>query len=319
MNAKKTIGGVPEKQKPKKARTASQQILIKQKTQKITTKLIWFIHGSVKPHPIAKTYREVPKQEYKHCDFDKLVFFGPNGSYAAFNQYNAYNFGELACRNRISDRFAKPASKDGSIMLRDMEFSVEPKTDPESFRQGMSVYLCKNGKQEKIIDYKSLIKLGHINMQQLINKSNEIMRGLGYGFKQWNLLLACCRVYAPSVKVNAEGEYVIDKYARYHLVQASFPENPELTSSTRREMLTGVSRESKTHRDFMRGQTIRNPKVTKGEIARRKTRITERKRLPIISEDDRMSVSTESSKSRSRSISSRQFSENEFYKMLVVD
>lgn len=271
--------------------------------EKIESKLIWFIHGAEKEHAdvpglsessIAQKKR-VPKTTFGPCNFDSLSFFSPSGHYAWINYEFARNIGTFLCNNQTEDRFEKIPDSNGNLQLRDMEFSVEPKTDPEAFKQGMSVYLCEKGKVTRLYDYNDLIQLGAIDLSRLISESNRIMLNLGYQYRKWDLLLCCCRVYQPNIVANGDG-YRCDEYAPAYMVMPSSSAKPSRYSASTTEKVFGIPKKTieQRRKHLLR---IRTPKITRAESARRTVRLT-------------------SSRGGKRKSTITQVSEEDFYKSL---
>ena len=269
-------------------------------TDKINVKLMWFIHGAEKEHRDVPAFsdksiaskKRIPKSSFGPCNFDSLSFFSPGGHYALFDSYTAVNMGTIMCNNETEEKFEKIPDQNGMLELRDMIFLVQPKTDPDVFKEGMSVYLCINNVVTRIHTYTDLVKFGTIDLKQLISKSNKIMEDLGHLYRKWDLLLCCCRVYQPNI-VMVEDEPLVGTYAPSYIVTTSTPK-PNRRSATSIEKKYGVPKKVLSQRK--RSQklwSIRMPKKSRTETAKKSIQLTRhggrrslRIKLKQVSEDD---------------------------------
>jgi hypothetical protein len=287
-------------------------------TNKINVKLMWFIHGAEKEHRDIPAFsdksiaskKRIPKSTFGPCNFDSLSFFSPGGHYAMFDSYTAVNMGTIMCNNGTEQKFEKIPDQNGMLELRDMIFLVQPNTDPDVFKEGMSVYLCINNVVTRIHTYNDLVKFGTIDLKELISRSNKIMEDLGHLYRKWDLLLCCCRVYQPNV-VMVEDEPLVDAYAPSYVVTASTPK-PDRRSATSIEKKYGVPKKVLTQRKNKRLLwSIRMPKKSRTETAKRSIHLTThggrrslRIKLKQVSEDDFYKslspVDPEKSKSKSK-------------------
>jgi len=286
--ARKTGGSkTPIRIKPK-ALTASKKINLGFKTpnvtipirEKIDVKLMWFIHGSEKTHADIPAFSErsmahkkkIPKITFGPCHFDSLSFFSPGGHYANFSPEVAINIGTLMCNNQTEGKFEKIPDSNGYLELRDMEFAVEPQTDPDFFKQGMSVYLCVKGHVTRIHDYNDLIRFGTFDMERLISESNTFMANLGFSYRKWDLLLCCCRVYQPNI--------VMDKYGLvYNVYAPSYEVMPSAKKMANRRAASSIEKAfgiplKKINQLKKELSYIRKPKTTRSEFARKTVRLS---------------------------------------------
>lgn len=252
-------------------------------TNKINVKLMWFIHGAEKEHQDVPAFsdksiaskKRIPKSTFGPCNFDSLSFFSPGGHYAMFDAYTAVNIGTIMCNNETEQTFEKIPDKNGMLELRDMIFLVQPRTDPDAFKEGMSVYLCVNNLVTRIHTYNDLVKLGTIDLKELISISNKIMENFGHLYRKWDLLLCCCRVYQPNI-VMIENHPLVGTYAPSYAVTKSNPKSNR-RSATSVEKKYGVPKKVLTLRknDNLLW-SIRAPKKSRTEIAKQSIRLTTR-------------------------------------------
>ena len=293
---------------------------------KIDVKLMWFIHGAEKEHTDVPAFSEssishkkkIPKTIFGPCNFDSLSFFSPGGHYATLSAGVAINIGTLMCKNQTEGKFEKIPDHNGNVELRDMTFSVEPQTDPDAFKQGMSVYLCVKGNVIKIYDYKDLIQFGVFDMAQFISKSNEIMQTLGYEYRKWDLLLCCCRVYQPNIIMLEDGVQ-FNKYAPKYDVTPAVQKPNRLSASSIEKMLGIPKQRIKQLQLQSRISAIRKSKTTRGESAKKSVRLT-------TIQGNATRTSRDKHTTRRRSVTTthggkprfeiRQVTENTFYKSL---
>lgn len=304
--------------------------------EEVNTKLIWFIHGAEKKNATVPAFsansiahrKKVPKINFGPCYFDSISFFSPNGHYVNLTDFTAINIGTLLCNNQTEEKFEKIPDINGNVQLRDMEFSVEPKTDSESFKKGMGVYLCIDGKNTKIVEYDELIQFGTFDLNTLISGSNSIMINRGFLHRKWDLLLCCCRVYQPNIAF-VENRLRFDKYAPAYMIKPYISSKPNRLTSSIMEKSLGIS-ENEIKKLEKHVATIRKPKTTRSAEAKKTIRLSiakggNRRILPTSSIRNPSFVSLEESSNYERETggnfrkiksSIQQLSEDDFYESL---